>query len=207
MTRQRWLIAAFSVLWLLEAGSSGAGDAKKDKEAKAPSYYPLEVGTKWEYDLTINGNVLQMNSKIVRTEKIDDVPLAVLEAEIGGKATATEHLRQTAKGLLRYRTNQFVADPPLILLPSPVKPGDKWGGAFMVGESKAKYAAQVQEETVEVPAGKFKTLRVAIVLEQDGKIINTTYWFAQNVGFVKQTVNAEGINLVIEMRKFEPKKN
>ncbi len=66
-----------------------------------------------------------------------------------------------------------------------------------------------KEETVEVPAGKFKTIRVDIKLEENGQQVDITYWFAQDVGFVKQTVDAAGAFFTfftLELEKLEQKK-
>jgi hypothetical protein len=210
MRRHLLLISTMSVLLLFAAASSHAGDGKKDKgdkkEAAVPDYFPLQVGNRWVYKVDANGNVVTLISRIARIEMIDKQPLARLEAEVNGKVAATEHLQQTPMGVLRYRTNDFVPTPPFMLLKSPVKAGDKWAGSFKVGAVETKYASEAQEETVDVPAGKFKTIRVAIRLEENGKTVQMTYWFAQDVGFVKQTVEAEGLNILIQLEKFERKK-
>ena len=161
MIRLFWLSAAFTGMLMVEAQG---GDAKKeqDKKPMPPVYYPLKIGNRWEYDLTANGSQSKMILRIAKTETIDGIPLMVLEAEVNGQVAATEHLRETAEGILRYRMNQFVPDPPFLLLKFPVKSGMKWDGAFKAGQAKATYASETAEETVEVPAGKFKTIRVAI---------------------------------------------
>jgi hypothetical protein len=58
---------------------------------------------------------------------------------------------------------------------------------------------------VEVPAGKFKAIRVDIKYE-GAQNIETTYWFCLDVGFVKQTVNLNNLNIVMELEKYELKK-
>jgi len=184
---------------------SFAGQDKKDK--KTPDYYPLQVGNQWSYKLEANGKEFAMINRIARIETIDEKKYAVLEAEVGGKATATEHLRHTDKGIVRLRTNNFECVPPIVLVKNPVKPGDKWGGKLTimdgVANRDAKYDAVAEEEMVKVPAGRFKTLRVAIRIEEGDKVVNTTYWFAPGVGFVKQTVEGPGLNMNIELEKYK----
>ena len=136
-------------------------------------YYPLQIGNRWEYDLIAGGKTVTMVNRIGKVETIDNVPLTVLEATLNDKLIATEHLRHTDKGLLRHRINQFAPDPPLMLLRYPAKAGDQWEGEFKIGAAKATYACRTQEETVEVPAGKFKAIRVNIKVDENGKVVNT----------------------------------
>jgi len=181
---------------------SHAGDPKK-KAPEPVDYYPLQVGNSWVYDLDANGKKLTMDSKIARVEVIDGVPLAVLEAEINGQVAATEHLRTNDKGTFRHRMNQFVPDPPIMLLKSPLKADDKWSGEFQIGNVQAKYSAETKAEDVEVPAGKFKTIRVDLRVEEKDMVVTTAYWFAPNVGYVKQTIAIGPVTILAELRKYE----
>jgi hypothetical protein len=147
-----------------------------------------------------------MITRIARIEAIKKQPAAVLEAEVNGKVTATEALRWTGKGLVRLRTNAIESSPPLLLLKLPVKAGDKWEGEFEADGKKATYTAETREETVEVPAGKFKTMRVAIRLKEGEMVVYTTYWFVRGVGFVQQTVEAAGLNISIKLEKYKVQK-
>src|SRR5579859_2474854 len=111
MMRHLRLILLGGISFLLAAGVSGAGGNKK--AAPNPDYYPIQVGNQWNYKLNVNGKELTMITRIAKIETIKDQPYARLEAEVGGKVTATEHLRHSAEGLIRLRTNDFEADPPL----------------------------------------------------------------------------------------------
>jgi hypothetical protein len=208
MLRNVWLIVVFCALLLVQPDSSDAGGDKKDKgkDAKAPNYYPLQEGNQWTYQLTVNGNAQTMVSKIAKIETIDQVKLARLEADVGGNVGQTEHLQQTDKGIFRHRSNGLEVSPPLMLMKYPFKAGEKWGGEFTALGQKAKYTCEAGEETVEVVAGKFKTARIVLTVEQNGVTIGTTYWFAENIGFVKQTVDLNGINILAELQKYELKK-
>jgi hypothetical protein len=207
MTRHLKPTTALILLALIPAFAPAGGEKDKAKVlVDNANYYPLEVGNTWEYKLTANGNVVTMVSKIAKIEEIEGKSLSLLEAAVNGNVAATEHLQRTKAGIERFRTNGIAATPPFLLLKYPVKPGETWGGEFVAANDKGKYTSQATAETVEVPAGKYKTIRVAVKLEVKGQIINTTYWFARDVGFVKQTVDAPNLNVVIELQKFEPKK-
>ena len=51
-------------------------------------------------------------------------------------------------------------------------------------------------------------MRVSIRLEgKGGQNVTTTYWFVKDIGFVKQTVDAAGLSILMELEKFEPAKD
>ena len=191
-------------LGLLFATLISAQDPPKGRGK--PNYYPMQVGNEWHYRFSIGGNESQLMTTIAKIETIDKMPLALLEGYMKDKLIATEHLLQTEEGIYRYRNNGQVVTPPLMLMKYPVKYGAKWGGDLVVGKEKATYVAEANEETVEVPAGKFKTVRVDIKLDQGGQAAKVSYWFSQNVGFVKQTVEAGPVNITMELEKHVLKK-
>lgn len=203
MSRYWRRIPMIGAFFLLTAYTNGQ-DAKK--EAPPPSslnYYPLEVGNEWNYRLTANN---KSSSVVIKIAKIDEQNAALLESPT---VNATEHVMQSDKGVFRSRFNGAEVTPPLRLLPYPAKPGEKWEGEFSIAKSsgKHKYTGEIQkEETVAVPAGKFTALRVLIKLEQNGMIVETTYWFVKDVGFVKQSVETTGNSILLELEKFEKKK-
>lgn len=198
-------------LILLACASSDAQDAKKDKQddkkpAAYPVYYPLEKGNTWYYKVTANGQDAKITTRIAKHEDINKQMLARLESP---SVAMTEHLLQNDKGVFRVRFNGLEVTPPFRLIPYPAKVGTKWQGEFSVEKDKGthKYTGEIQkEEDIEVPAGKYKkTLRVYIELEEGDKKVRTTYWFAQDVGFVKQTFESAGISVLLELEKMERK--
>ena len=46
---------------------------------------------------------------------------------------------------------------------------------------------------------------MSIKVEQYGPIVQTTYWFAKDVGFVKQSANILGATILMELQRFEAK--
>ncbi|MSQ94127.1 MAG: hypothetical protein EXR98_06170 [Gemmataceae bacterium] len=193
---------------LLASASSQAQDAKKDKQddkkaAAGPDYYPLQVGNAWHYRRTTNGKVDTIVTRISKMETINNQLLARLE--LPGVA-GNEHLIQNEKGIFRVRYNGSDVSPPLCLLAYPAKLGAAWSGEFTVDKEQAKYTGGIEkEETIEVPADKFNTIRVFINLEHRGNKLRTTYWFAKDIGFVKQTLESPGRSQVLELEKIERK--
>ena len=204
MPRQLRFLPVYGLTILVAAALSVAQETKKTD--KMPNFYPIEVGNTWHYKVNADGKDANVTTKIAKHENIDGQVLARLESP---NVTLTEHLKQTDKGVFRYRFNGAEVMPPFELLPYPPTVGRKWKGEFTVQGEKGKntYEGEIQkEEVVDVPAGKFKTLVVKIKLEGGGQQVDTTYWFVQDVGFVKQTFSVNGATVLLELEKFERKK-
>lgn len=196
------LLPIYSIALLLAASFAVA---QPDKKAEPQNYYPLQVGNKWEYRVEVAGNSAKAVSSITKMEIIDGTgtSLARLEALVNNNVVATEHLRVDGKGVFRHRNNNQEINPPICLLKYPAKAGDKWSGDITVGKEKGKYDCETKEENVEVPAGKFKALKVTVTLQAKGQNVTTAYWFAKDVGFVKQTVEAGDLHITMELEKFD----
>ncbi len=196
------------VLIFLATAASEAQDAKKDdkKPSPHPNYYPLDKGNAWHYKVTANGQNASIVTRIAKIEELNKQMLARLESP---NVAMTEHLLQNDEGVFRVRFNGLEVTPKFRLIHYPAKVGAKWHGEFTVEKDKGKhkYRGEIQkEEEVDVPAGKFKTIKVYIELEENGNKVKTTYWFARDVGFVKQTFDSPGISVLLELEKTEPKK-
>ena len=204
------LTLTLGLMLVLTTAFAEAQDKQQEEKKNLPSYYPLQVGNQWNFKVTVGDNTAAAISRIAKIEAIDGVEMARLEAAVNGNVVATEHLRQTAEGILRHRNNGAEINPPIVLLKYPIniKPKEpmKWSGKINVGNDKGSYTCEATMDPVEVPAGKFKdAIKVAIKLEQGkgGQIVNTSYWFVKDIGFVRQTVDAQGLSIVMELEKFE----
>lgn len=191
------------VLALMVAGLSGQTLAVGDNSTP-PDYYPLKVGAKWHYRFTAGGGQTgKIMNQIAKLEKIDDQQLARLETVAQGNVVASEHLSNTAKGIYRHRYNGIEVSPPVCILRFPIKQGDSWGGESKVGDQTVKLTSRVGEEEVEVPAGKYKTIKVQVDGEAAGVKIHTTYYFAAGVGVVKQFADIGGTQVTLDLEKYE----
>lgn len=202
-----------STVFVLASLLVNAQEAKKGKETpkpgNAPNYFPLAVGNKWIYRIDTGAYTVTNVATIAKIETIDGMPLARFESKINDDIL-TEHLLQTDQGIFRHRLKDQAVTPPVKLLQYPAKAGDKWQGEIAVGKEKGTYSCTTAEDSVQVPAGKFKTMRVDIKFETEDKggksETKVSYWFAENVGFVKQTIAAGNLKLTVELEKFTPAK-
>lgn len=180
----------------------------QEKSQNEKSYYPLNAGNKWTYQIE-SDNIPKGSAKLVnqiaKIEKIDNVSLARLETTAKERIAATEHLSVNEKGIFRHRYNGVEITPPICLLKFPIKKNDSWKTESVTGKEKVKMACKSDEEEIEVPAGKFKTVKVVLDAEvvDAGIIVSTTYWFASRTGIVKQHVNINGMQFSILLEKFE----
>lgn len=191
----------FSVAMLLCAFSTATSQEKKPL-----NYYPLKTGHTWHYRVDINGKMAMAASTVAAIEKIDGRDLARLEGTMDGKIIATEHLATTPRGIFRHQYNGIPTDPPFLLLRYPLKPGDKWEGTARLGKGRIEYTAVTKEEMVETPAGKYSAVRVDFDLTEAGNRVATSYWFAPEVGMVKQTIDAAGVTVTLILDRFEKTK-
>jgi hypothetical protein len=155
-------------------------------------YFPFKVGTKWRYRVErSNGETGTQVQQISEIEKIDSrAVLARLDLIAGGSVRLTEHVSNTARGIFRHRTNFIDISPPVRLLSFPVKEGKSWASKFKEGNFEGKVTCQVVgREEIEVPAGKYHTVIVEMVVEYVGaQKYRITTWFAAGTGVVKDTI-------------------
>jgi hypothetical protein len=95
------------------------------------------------------------------------------------------------------------------LIKYPIKPGDKWDGEHQMGPDKAKVVTKVgNSQQIQVPAGQYNAVPVTLTTSVKGQTIDTTYWFAPNVGIVRQTATIPGpagpITITTELEKYTP---
>jgi hypothetical protein len=198
---------AIGFLLVLAIGvASAAQQAEPDKE-KTPDYYPLKPGTKWFYQVEVNGQKIKLTSQIAKLENIDGKSLALVESLVNGNVTATEHLTTTDKGVFRNRSNGVEISPPVCLLKYPYKKGDTWESETTLGNQQMKVKGKsVDTVEVTVAAGKYKAVRADAEITVGGMSILTSYWFAPDVGVVKQITDLNGMKISVELEKYEAAK-
>jgi len=190
-----------------------SADNTKDKDkaaAKAAEtpYYPLQVGNTWNYRAGEN----RFAMRVAKHEKVGDTMTARVEMLVDGKVRSSENIGVTADGVYRYAysttgsaAEDKPATPPVRFLKLPPKKGDTWEVNSKCGNDTIKGTLKAGEETVSVPAGKYEALTSSCdKMSAGGTDIALTYYFAQNVGVVRQVIEAGGQKVVFELDKFEP---
>jgi hypothetical protein len=184
-------------------GWAQAPSAKPTKD-KVPTYYPLKVGSKWHYQVDAGeGRKVLIVNQIAKIENIDGQNLARLETVANGEVKATEHLSSNDQGVFRNRYNGMEVTPPVCLLKYPIKEGQSWETETKAGEQQLTVSGREGRAEIQVPAGKYQTVTCLIETSVNGMKISTNYWFAPDVGVVKQTIDLGGRVVNMELVKFE----
>jgi hypothetical protein len=185
---------------LLAVGSTLAAQAQ-DK-IKESEYYPLKAGTKWEYKVGDR----KLTAQVAKHEKVGDVMCALVEVLAEGKVVATEHIAVQEDGIYRYTLQGDKYDPPLRILKLPPAKGDTWTFETKLKKENVKGNFAVAEVDVTVPLGKYKAYESKSTFKSGDQDITITFWFAKDVGMVKQVLKSGSTEFVVELEKFEPAK-
>jgi hypothetical protein len=177
----------------------------QDKMETTP-YYPLAVGSSWEY----KAGESKFTMKVTKHEKVGNVLCARVEMLIKDKPVSFEHIAVSKDGVTRnsFEGNKE-AQPPVLFLKLPPKKDESWKvDSKAGGESVKGTFKNTGEEDVKVPAGSYKAVVVTSQdLEANGIKMAVTYYFAKDVGMVKQIVEVAGQKVVVELEKYEPGKS
>jgi len=179
-----------------------AGPAQLPAAGKPDSYYPLQVGNAWHYKVGDK----RISTKVSTQEKIGDLMTARIETIVDGNVATTENVAQTAEGFARVAFSGQKTDKPVLFLKMPPKKGESWEINTKIGSEVVKGKFIGDEEEIEVPAGKYKTVTSAGEFEINGRPAAFKYWFAPNVGVVKLNVKFDNMDITAELQKFEPAK-
>jgi hypothetical protein len=183
-----------------------AESAPRPKEGDKPLLYlPTTVGDQ---------RVLQVDSKggeviewVKRVEKKGEMTVVYFGREQDGPALYA--YGASPDGVFRISNGSFIYDPPYRLLKLPAKEGEKWESVSPAMGGAPKYVFKFTsgtEEEVEIPAGKFKAIRVEAEEETNGLVTRTTYWFAVGLGAIKIRTRYKDVERVQVMKSFTPAK-
>lgn len=181
----RALIALVTLGWTAAAGPA----APLPKGGPPPTFFPAQVGAKWVWTTEGGrGDPIETTDLVTKVERAaGETKVTVGRVGKDGDVTWTAVTRESTKGLFRQSSGGLELDPPLPLLRFPVTAGDTWEtpAVAATGEGKGRVTV-VGVEEVEVPAGKFKAVRVQVEKNPKGAPTQTsTQWWAEGVGLVK----------------------
>jgi hypothetical protein len=197
-----------AVVFVVLAATAGAR-AADDKPEETP-YYPLKVGNKWTY----KSGEIKITVQVTKFEDVNKQNCAVLEMSGGNiKSPLVEKVAVTTNdgvyGVYRYVAAGQEVKPPVLVLKLPPKKDDTWKvnsmvgpekltGSFMTGEvAELKVLDKTYKNVVTVTGADF---------DANGQKLSLTYYFAKDVGMIKQTIKVGGGDVVLELDKFEPGK-
>ena len=174
------------------------------QEKQQPDYFPIALGNKWHLQFEKKGVKTSGIMEVVKVETAAGQTRAFLEMTMMGKKLPRDGQISTSdKGVFLHKL-----EPPVCLLKYPVKEGASWrvqsknnGVEYLVVCTVGKW------EQVEVPAGKFKAIKVHVEYEENVAPFTTDYWFAADVGIVMlSTSSLKGTTKLVKFEKAGDKK-
>jgi hypothetical protein len=223
-------LAASAGLFLFLAAGAVPGQAQKKEPMEIHSdYYPLGAGYQWSYRATVNEPPPQKEQTVkdsrpivtitagkpevfdhkFTVEKKEYSEPAVgyrLKVVSGPKESLKQMFEQVAvlkDGVYRISTAGKDITPPLRFLKLPVKGGESWTVSATSENVMLAGTFTCDVEAVKVPLGNFETLHVSSPDFQLGnEKMALDYWFAKDLGMVKQRVRVGKSNVVLELEAF-----
>jgi len=181
------------------------------------TYYPLAKGSKWTYS-TDYADDTELIHEVIGKEKIGDIECFIVEHKTVGSTLGTRVMRKEwlaadGDGVLIHKVSRGKSElevvKPFFKIKHILRKDDEWRGQVKAEENPPVYDYRVEgEEDVEVPAGKYKTVKVHFKVESGSRhSAEGTEWYARNVGVVKSetTIHAAGedFTMVSELKKYE----
>ena len=201
MTR---LVAAFVVL--LVVGSLGSAPRLKDQPPGI--YFPTTVGDRCVVEMRYATTSAEYTEVVTAVEKTDGGTVVTVARGTDGQPDSLSQVKVTDAGLYRMSHLGTTYDPPYCILKFPLKPGQAWTSEVTSGgavRTTFKYKA-IEEEDVEVPAGKFRTFRLEVDIDSRGQARKSVIWYSSRVGIVKMDHQDGDSSYIRELKKFEPGK-
>src|SRR5262249_27108126 len=136
--------------------------------------------------------------QIVKVETIAGQTRARFEVtQMGKKLEHVGEISTSDKGVFLHKI-----EPPLCLLKYPVTEGQTWRAKSTInGVGFLTICTVGKWEQVEVPAGKFKAIKVRVEYEENAAPFSMEHWFAADVGLVMSKVS--GTKTILKLEKFE----
>jgi hypothetical protein len=192
---------------LILAAVAPAGSAPRLKDVPGGPYFPTTVGDRWVTEMRYQSNTAEFTEVVTAVEKTDGALLVTVGREVEGVVgPSRSQVRVSDKGLFRLSNLGTVYDAPYCVLQLPPKPGDSWTSEVKSGgtvTSTFKYKT-IKEEDVEVPAGKFRALRIEVDIDGRGRTSRSVLWYDARVGIVKLDHDDADSGYVRVLKSFTP---
>lgn len=158
---------------------------------QAEGYFPLKAKAKWTYKVGDNEVVVT----VVKVEKKGTEEQFQVDTIVGKDPKTTEWYVVKADGVYRTQVKDDKIDPPVKVLPIPVKKDATWEVNSKLGAQTIKGTMKVKDDKAEIvtPAGKFPAVLVeGENLDVAGAKTTVRIWFAKDKGIVKEEFLLQG---------------
>jgi hypothetical protein len=150
-------------------------------------YYPVKKGSKWTYVLSKDKDTSYAETVAEVEEKEGEFRLKFGGGEVLGIRLPVRILVVSKAGL-RNLGDRESKDQWLLKLPA--KSGDSWKSKERYRGIDATVVRTIRDvELIEVPAGKYKAIRVDSEITLLDTVLKLTSWYTPGVGLVKETAD------------------
>jgi len=203
MFRDNLCLLASSLI-VFPAGWAGAAGPVK----AGTLYFPNKVGDKLVYESTTSEVRSERTAEVTAVEVKEGVALVTTRnsGAVGEWEETSQQHEVSGRGVFVVRSGKKPVDPPNCLLRLPPKVGDAWERQLPGGSSAKFEYSVIGEEEIEVPAGKFHTVRVDSTITIDDSVARTSTWFAVDRGPVKYVLKTSGQEFNVVLKSFTPGK-
>lgn len=175
-------------------------------------YFPLRVGDSWTYRHSEGST---FTYKVLSEEKQADGTVRYLVELVSG--SRVHYLYSKSAGwVLQHRISypdeqsglKVDYEPGRKHLQNPLVAGSKWSwnGKDVGGNDVAESNQVIGPEWVEVPAGRFRAIKMISHVSNGGTVATKTYWYADGIGVVKSWTDAGAIRYGYELADYSFKK-
>jgi hypothetical protein len=183
--------------------------APKLKDMPGDSYFPTTVGDRWVIEMRYKTRTEEYTEVVTAVEKKDGATVVSVGREVDGTVgVQVSDVHVSEKGLFRGSLAGHVYDAPYCILKFPLKPGQAWASEPASGGTVSatfKYKA-IQDEDVEVPAGKFRAFRIEVDIDSGGRHSRSVIWYGARVGIVKMEHDSGDASYTRLLKSFRPGK-
>jgi len=194
---------------LLKKGAVSPSSSSGGSSSTSNDYFPLRVGDSWKYrSTTADGMRSEFTIKVLSEDKENGNSLYLVETE----STFPIHdwYSKPSGWVLMHRQEYVKAgqkaeyQPTKQFLKNPLTSGDSWSwkGKGMMGLEIDESNEVSGPETVSVPAGSFKAMKVTTKVVQGGAPVTKTYWYAGGVGMVKSITDTGAVKSTTELLEY-----
>ena len=172
-------------------------------------FLPTRVGDKRVSEIRGGDSAFELAEVVSEVEQKGDVVRVTMSKQLNGASPTEWTFEVTGTGVVLVATGGKDLATPRPYLRLPAKPGSSWTwDQEEPGVAPAKVTRTVAGwEVVEVPAGKYRALKVETKLESPRvPTLTGTYWFAPGVGEVKAVLNTSIDEQTIVLKSFTPAK-
>lgn len=208
MSSFRWLAVVALSLGAVAVASAQDKDKAKEPAHTSP-FFPLKLGTVWNY----RAGEAMFAYRVGRFEDVNKVPTARLEMLINNQVVSAENIGVTKDGVYRFKWAQpgkgaKEAKPPIRILPLELKDGAEWSAGETVGDEKVEgkfvLSGVKERQKVKIGAKEYDTIVVTSKdLKVNGVKVGLKYYFAENIGMVKQELEVAGNKVTFELERLE----